>query len=59
FPGEARLAIRCSGTEPKVKFYLFHRTEAEDDLRALEKRAEALLSSWWQTIDAEVGRRLS
>ena len=59
FPGEARLAIRCSGTEPKMKFYLFHRTEAQDDLRALEKQAETLLSSWWQTLDTEVGRRLS
>ncbi len=59
FPGEERLAIRCSGTEPKIKFYLFHRAEAEDDLRAQEKRAEARLSSWWQTIKAEVESRLS
>ncbi|MDD4933122.1 MAG: phospho-sugar mutase, partial [Methylacidiphilaceae bacterium] len=59
FPGGARLAIRCSGTEPKVKFYLFYRAEAQDDLRALERRAQARISSWWQAIEAEVGRRLS
>ncbi|MGD9895828.1 MAG: phospho-sugar mutase [Candidatus Methylacidiphilaceae bacterium] len=59
FPEGARLAIRCSGTEPKIKFYLFHRSEAEEDLRAQEERTEALLSSWWRTIEAEAGARLS
>ncbi|WP_051076253.1 phospho-sugar mutase [Verrucomicrobium sp. 3C] len=59
FPEGERLAIRCSGTEPKIKFYLFHRTEAQDDLRSQERRAEARLSSWWQAVKAEVDRRLS
>ena len=59
FAGTARLAIRCSGTEPKIKFYLFHRAAAEADLRAQEGRAEALLSSWWRILKAEAGPRLS
>ncbi|VVM04660.1 phosphoglucomutase [Methylacidimicrobium cyclopophantes] len=59
FPPGARLAVRCSGTEPKIKFYLFHRSEAEEDLRAQEGRTQAMISSWWRTLETDVGLRLS
>ena len=58
---EARIAIRASGTEPKVKFYFFART----DLGPAQKFAEvkdslvATINEIWKATQADVHNRTS
>ena len=40
-----RVAVRPSGTEPKIKFYLFAVEEPDDDLDAAKVRASARICS--------------
>ena len=52
----SRIAVRASGTEPKVKFYTFTsaKTEDADDLKSARARAkkQALSLRTWLEADA-------
>lgn len=54
-----RIAVRGSGTEPKIKFYLFAREDvaSEADLSDAKARAEAGIASLTEAIKAEANRR--
>ncbi len=61
-----RIAVRPSGTEPKIKFYLFGRRLPEEGVRlsaeelaAIKPEVTASLESLWQEIRADVDRRLA
>ena len=59
-----RVAVRPSGTEPKIKFYLFVRRDpkgarfAAAELAAVKTEARASLDALWQWIQADVKQRL-
>ena len=50
----SRVAVRGSGTEPKIKFYFFTRADATGDLAAIKAERRAFLDAWW---DESAGRR--
>jgi phosphoglucomutase len=54
----SRVAIRGSGTEPKIKFYFFTRADASGDLAAIKAQRRAFLDAWWDEVQAEVKRRV-
>jgi phosphoglucomutase len=51
-------AVRPSGTEPKIKFYLFGKDSPGDDLAASRKAVGESLDSLWQAIEADAQRRM-
>ncbi len=59
-----RVAVRPSGTEPKIKFYLFVRRDpkgarfAAAELGAVKTEARASLDALWTWIQADVKQRL-
>lgn len=60
-----RIAIRPSGTEPKIKFYLFARTEppmdrpfSPEELAQLKPATKNALARLWSGIEADVKARL-
>ena len=59
-----RVAVRPSGTEPKIKFYMFVRRDPKGarfgakELAAVKGEARASLDSLWQWIQADVKQRL-
>ena len=60
-----RIAVRPSGTEPKIKFYLFAKVSPEvghhfkpEELAALKPTTAASLSHLWSTIETDVAIRL-
>ena len=60
-----RIAVRPSGTEPKIKFYLFARalppagaSLSAEDLAALKPAVRAQLESLWQWIQQDAAARL-
>lgn len=50
-------AVRPSGTEPKIKFYLFGKSDAGDDLEATKKSVAGKLGSLWQWIEGDAKSR--
>ncbi len=50
-------AVRPSGTEPKIKFYLFGKAAPGDDLAAAKSAVRAGLENLWQWIEADAKSR--
>lgn len=50
-------AVRPSGTEPKIKFYLFGRAAPGGDLPAHKATVRAGLDNLWKWIEADAARR--
>ncbi|MDR1456784.1 MAG: phospho-sugar mutase [Puniceicoccales bacterium] len=55
--GGSRVAIRASGTEPKMKCYMFHRT-AKRDLKRAMVETSAVLDDMAAAVQAELDRRM-
>jgi phosphoglucomutase len=53
-----RMAVRGSGTEPKIKFYFFTRADATGDLAAIKIERKAFLDSWWAEVQEDVKKRV-
>jgi phosphoglucomutase len=54
----SRVAVRGSGTEPKIKFYFFTRADASGDLAAIKTARRAFLDAWWDETQADVKQRV-
>jgi phosphoglucomutase len=52
-------AVRPSGTEPKIKFYLFGRAEPGGDLTAAKTGVRHGLDSLWAALEADTAHRAS
>ncbi|MFQ3670070.1 MAG: phospho-sugar mutase [Verrucomicrobiia bacterium] len=52
FAGGARMAVRASGTEPKIKFYFFVRREvgSAEELPGVKAAAKAELEGFWDEV---------
>lgn len=61
-----RVAVRPSGTEPKIKYYLFARQEppadgpfSKEQLAAIKRAVEASLDSLWSWLQRDANQRLA
>ena len=52
-------AVRPSGTEPKIKFYLYGKAAPSDDLAGSRAKVGASLDSLWSWIEADAKVRLA
>ena len=50
-------AVRPSGTEPKIKFYLFGKKAPGGDLAAAKEAVKSGLASLWSWIEADAAKR--
>jgi phosphoglucomutase len=50
-------AVRPSGTEPKIKFYLFGKTAPGGDLAEAKERVASSLDSLWSAIEEDARAR--
>ncbi|MCX6880479.1 MAG: phospho-sugar mutase [Verrucomicrobia bacterium] len=50
-------AVRPSGTEPKIKYYLFGKAAAGGDLESAKSQVRTSLDSLWQWIEEDADRR--
>ncbi|HEY8903557.1 MAG TPA: hypothetical protein VIM48_07610, partial [Chthoniobacterales bacterium] len=58
--GGLRVAVRPSGTEPKIKFYLFAAEAPEPgDIPSSKTRARSRLDAAWQWLKADAETRLA
>jgi phosphoglucomutase len=59
--GGLRIAVRPSGTEPKIKFYMFAVEPVADgaDLEAAKENARARLADAWAWLKADADKRLA
>jgi len=55
----SRMAVRGSGTEPKIKFYFFTRAAATGDLAAIKTQCKARLEAWWNEVQEDVKKRVA
>ncbi len=60
-----RVAVRPSGTEPKIKYYMFARQEpkaggtfSKEQLAAIKREVEVSLESLWSWLQRDAGQRL-
>jgi phosphoglucomutase len=51
-------AVRPSGTEPKIKYYLFGNDEPTQDLAASQERVAEGLDALWLAIEEDMKQRL-
>ena len=52
-------AVRPSGTEPKIKYYLFGKDAANPaDLAASKSQVQGALESMWSAIEADIATRV-
>jgi len=54
----SRMAVRGSGTEPKIKFYFFTRADVTGDLAAIKAQRTAFLDAWWAEVQADIKQRV-
>ncbi len=54
----SRMAVRASGTEPKIKFYFFTQASADAGLDEAKNKARHYLDAWWDEIQADVKKRI-
>ncbi len=54
----SRVAVRGSGTEPKIKFYFFTRADATGDLEQIKTERRSFLDKWWDEVQADVKKRV-
>lgn len=54
-----RMAVRGSGTEPKIKFYFFTRAAATGDLDVIKAERKAFLDRWWDEVQEDVKKRVA
>jgi phosphoglucomutase len=56
-----RIAVRPSGTEPKIKFYLFGRSTVENraSLPSTKAALDKSLNRLWDWLRADAGRRVA
>ncbi|MBK1832137.1 phospho-sugar mutase [Verrucomicrobiaceae bacterium R5-34] len=52
-------AVRPSGTEPKIKYYLFGKDAPAEDLAASKKKVAAGLDSLWSALEADAKSRMA
>lgn len=52
-------AVRPSGTEPKIKYYLFGKDEPSNDLAASKVKVAAGLTSLWSALEADAKSRMA
>src|SRR5690606_30153517 len=52
-------AVRPSGTEPKIKFYLFGKAAPSDDLAGSKAAVAASLDRLWTAIEEDANRRMA
>ncbi len=52
-------AVRPSGTEPKIKYYLFGNDAPSDDLEASKSQVAAGLDELWGAIEADMNERMA
>lgn len=52
-------AVRPSGTEPKIKYYLFGKDEPQPtDLAASKQQVQSSLEAMWEAIEADIAKRV-
>lgn len=54
-----RMAVRGSGTEPKIKFYFFAKASVQSDLEATKNETKKSLDAWWTEVQTDVQNRVS
>ena len=59
FENNNKLVVRASGTEPKIKFYLFTHFPVTNRLEQVKEEAQNFLEKWWEAIQEDVRRRIS
>ena len=52
-------AVRPSGTEPKIKYYLFGKDQPSNDLQASKAKVAAGLESLWCALEADARARMA
>lgn len=55
----SRLAVRGSGTEPKIKYYFFTQAPAQKALGTVKKECRTFLEQWWDEVQADAKKRIA